>query len=185
MRTFLETERLRLRPLTERDSEALLALDSDPEVMRYLTGRPTSEETLRTRVLPELLHHYACWDERGFWAAEERGSGAFLGWFELAPVEEDSAEEVELGYRLAVSAWGRGLATEGASALVDKGFGELGVARVTANTMVVNARSRRVLERVGLRLARYYTEEWDEPIPGVEHGEVEYALTREEWGARR
>ena len=185
MRTFLETDRLRLHPLTEEDAAALLALDGDPEVMRYLTGRPTSPETLRTHVLPKMLRHYDCWDERGFWAARARGSGEFLGWFELAPVEEDSADEVELGYRLAVSAWGRGLATEGASALVEKGFGELGVTRVTAHTMVVNARSRRVLERVGLRPVRYYTEEWDEPLPGAEHGEVEYALTRSEWRARR
>ncbi|KAB8162200.1 GNAT family N-acetyltransferase [Streptomyces sp. 3MP-14] len=205
MDVFLKTERLRLRPFTERDAGSLLALDSDPEVMRYITGgRPTSAETLRLRTLPRLLHDHPGWAAgRGYWAAEERSSGVFLGWFEFRPLteqngtEENGTEEngaggagtggaeVELGYRLAASAWGRGLATEGASALVDRGFTELRVARVTANTMAVNARSRRVMEKVGLRLVRAFAGDWPEPIPGSEHGEVEYALTREEWAARR
>ncbi|RMI46057.1 GNAT family N-acetyltransferase [Streptomyces triticirhizae] len=197
MDVFLETARLRLRPFTERDASSLLALDSDPEVMRYLTGgRPTSAEALRLRTLPRLLHVHPGWAAgRGYWAAEERNSGVFLGWFEFRPLESANGAgaggtgaagvEVELGYRLAASAWGRGLATEGASALVDRGFAELGVARVTANTMAVNARSRRVMEKVGLRLVRSFAGDWPEPIPGSEHGEVEYALTREEWAARR
>lgn len=186
MRTFLETERLRLRPFTEEDAESLLSLDGDPEVMRFINGgRPTSAEDLRTRALPRLLHDYPCWGRRGYWAAEERSSGVFLGWFEFRPLAEESAAEVELGYRLATAAWGRGFATEGASTLVDRGFTEWGVARVTAHTMVVNARSRRVMEKVGLRLVRHSTEDWPESIPGSEHGDVEYALTREEWAARR
>ncbi len=88
---------------------------------------------------------------------------------------------VELGYRLNRAAWGRGYATEGARALVGKGFTDLGVQRVTANTMAVNAGSRRVMEKAGLTFVRAYTEDWPEAIEGSEHGEVEYELTRETW----
>ena len=79
------------------------------------------------------------------------------------------------------AAWGRGYASEGSRALIGKGFAELGVRRVVAETMAVNAASRRVLEKAGLRLVRTFHQPWPEPIPGDEHGDVEYALTRAEW----
>jgi RimJ/RimL family protein N-acetyltransferase len=74
----------------------------------------------------------------------------FLGWFEFRPLDDDSSAVVELGYRLNKAAWGRGYATDGARALMDKGFTELAVERVTANTMAVNQASRRVMEKSGL-----------------------------------
>lgn len=100
-------------------------------------------------------------------------------------MHEPTPGDVELGYRLHTAAWGRGFATEGALAIVDKGFAELGVQRVVAQTMAVNAGSRRVLEKVGLRCVRIFHERYGEPLEGAEHGEVEYVLTREEWTARR
>jgi RimJ/RimL family protein N-acetyltransferase/predicted enzyme related to lactoylglutathione lyase len=179
---FLETDRLVLHPVTEADAPDLLALDNDPAVMRYINGgRPTSPEDIRDRTLPKLLHDHACTGTRGFWAAREKGTGTFLGWFELRPLDEHDPAVVELGYRLNRAAWGRGYATEGARALVDKGFTELGVRRVTANTMAVNTGSRRVMEKAGLTFLRAYTEDWPEVIGGSEHGEVEYVLTREAW----
>ncbi|MFF4578111.1 hemolysin III family protein [Streptomyces sp. NPDC001373] len=95
--------------------------------------------------LPRLLHDYRCWRPCGYWAAQEQDTGTFLGWFELRPLEEESPAVVELGYRLNQAAWGHGYATEGAKALVRKGFTDLEVERVTANTMAVNTRSRRVM----------------------------------------
>lgn len=62
-----------------------------------------------------------------------------------------------------------------------KAFTELGTERVTANTMTVNVGSRRVLEKAGLAFVRTYFEDWPEVIEGSEEGDVEYALTREEW----
>ncbi|MEU6356778.1 GNAT family N-acetyltransferase [Streptomyces sp. NPDC047072] len=181
---FLETERLVLRAFTEADAPLLVALDGDPEVMRYLSGGvPTPAETIRTRTLPLLLHDYPGLGTRGFWAAE--ASGTFLGWFEFRPLEEESAAVVELGYRLGRAAWGRGYATEGSRALIDKGFTELGVERVTANTMTVNRSSRRVMEKSGLTYLRTFHGDWPEPIEGSEHGEVEYELTRADWERRR
>ncbi|WNF31182.1 GNAT family N-acetyltransferase [Streptomyces sp. C11-1] len=179
---FLETDRLVLRPFTAADAPDLLALDNDPEVMRYINGgRPTSREDIQERTLPRLLHDHPCTGTRGFWAAEEKTTGAFLGWFELRPLDDHDPAVVELGYRLNRAAWGRGYATEGARALVRKGFTDLGAQRVTANTMAVNAGSRRVMEKAGLAFLRSYTEDWPDAIEGSEHGEVEYGLTREAW----
>ncbi|KIF03891.1 GNAT family acetyltransferase [Streptomyces sp. RSD-27] len=182
MSSFLKTDRLVLRAFRPDDADLLLALDSDPEVMRFINGgRPTSLETIRTRVLPRLLHVYDCWDTQAYWAAYEEAAGTFLGWFEFRPLDEDSPAVVELGYRLNRAAWGRGFATEGARALLDKGFTELGVERVTANTMAVNTASRRVMEKSGLSFLRHFTGDWPEAIEGSEHGEVEYELTRAAW----
>ncbi|WP_432150800.1 GNAT family N-acetyltransferase [Streptomyces sp. bgisy029] len=186
MPAFLETDRLVLRPFTAADAPHLLALDNDPEVMRYINGgRPTTADAIRDRTLPRLLHDHPCTGTRGFWAAEEKATGIFLGWFELRPLADHDPTVVELGYRIDRAAWGRGYATEGARALVDKGFTDLGAERVTANTMAVNAGSRRVMEKAGLTFLRAYTEDWPDAIAGSEHGEVEYVLTRAEWEARR
>jgi RimJ/RimL family protein N-acetyltransferase len=119
------------------------------------------------------------------WAAEELSDGHFVGWFALTPRPGGPADDLELGYRLRRMAWGRGYATEGARALVGKAFTELGTRRVYAETMSVNTRSRRVMEKAGLSFVRLFHEEWDEPLPGATEGEVEYAVTREQWVADR
>ncbi|TDE37786.1 GNAT family N-acetyltransferase [Actinomadura sp. 6K520] len=182
MSNFLETDRLVLRAFTTDDVDHLLALDNDPEVMRFINGgRPTSRRAIETRVLPRLLHDYPCWESRGYWVAQEKITDTFLGWFEFRPLEEHSPDVVELGYRLKRAAWGRGYATEGCRALIRKGFTDLEVERVTANTMTVNARSRRVMEKSGLSFVRNFTGGWPEAIEGSEHGDVEYGLTRTEW----
>ncbi len=90
-------------------------------------------------------------------------------------------DEVELGYRLRKSDWGKGYATEGSRALIHKGFAELGVQRVVASTMVVNVASRRVMEKAGLKLVRTFHQPWPDSIEGEEEGDVEYGLLRSEW----
>lgn len=181
--TFLTTERLTLRRFTADDEDLLLALHSDPAVMRHL-GPPATPEEVRDTTLPYFLGLYA--SGFGYWAAIETATGEFLGWFLFRPPQVDPpAGTIELGYRLHTAAWGRGFATEGARALIEKGFAELGVERVVADTVAVNTGSRHVLQKVGLRFVRTFHGQWDEPLPGAEHGEVEYALTREEWATRR
>jgi RimJ/RimL family protein N-acetyltransferase len=177
-----ETGRLRLRPLTEADADALAALHGDPEVMRRIDdGRPVPRALVVGRTLPALLREYDDLpDGFGCFAAEERATGTFLGWCALRPTADGAAE---LGYRLRPAAWGRGYATEGARALVRHGFATLGVRRVVATTMTVNTASRRVMEKAGLRLVRTFFEEWPEYIEGAEHGDVEYALDRATWAA--
>ncbi|MER8186175.1 GNAT family N-acetyltransferase [Kitasatospora sp. NPDC094015] len=179
MTSYLTTARLELRPFTAADTELLVDLDSDPEVMRFLTGgRATGREAVEREVLPGYLDGYRRHPSFGHFAAYGRADGAFLGWFEFRPLPGGPPGEVELGYRLRRAAWGRGYATEGARALVRRGFAELGVERVIAVTMAVNLGSRWVMEKAGLRLVRTFHQDWPEPIEGAEHGEVEYALER-------
>ena len=179
---FVETERMVLRRFADDDVDRLVELDSDPEVMRFITGgKPTSRDEIETEILPHFLAYYERCPGFGFWAAIEKATGEFLGWFHFRPPKGGRTEEPELGYRLRRSAWGRGFATEGSRALIEKGFRELGVERVYAETMAVNMASRRVMEKAGLRLVRTFHQPWPHPIEGDEHGDVEYALTRKEW----
>ncbi|MGH3716988.1 MAG: GNAT family N-acetyltransferase [Micromonosporaceae bacterium] len=182
MAVYLETERLVLREFTEDDVDNIVELDADPEVVHFITGgEPTSREDVAEVILPRWLRYYAESPGLGFWAAEEKATQEFLGWFHLRPGEGHPPDEPELGYRLRRSAWGKGYATEGCRALIDKGFAEHGVRRVLAETMLVHTASRRVMEKSGLRLVRVFHADWPYPIPGDEHGDVEYALDREEW----
>lgn len=182
MIVFLESERLILRRFTLDDVDALVELDSDPAVMRFITGGvPTSREEIATDYLPAFLAYYQRGDRWGFWAATEKASGTFLGWFHLRPHEGDPDDEPELGYRLIASAWGQGYATEGSAALIGKAFAELGARRVYAQTMAVHTASRRVMEKAGLRFVRAFVADWPVRIDGDEHGDVEYALTLQQW----
>ena len=184
MDVFLETERLQLRRFTMDDVDNVVALDSDPEVMRYISGGlPTPREEIETDFLPAWQSYYERFAGYGFWAAHEKSSGEFLGWFHFRPPPGHEPDDVELGYRLRKSAWGKGYATEASRALIAKGFQELSVWRVFASTMVVNAASRRVMEKAGLKFVRIVHREWPIHVQGDEHGDAEYALTRAEWDA--
>lgn len=187
----LETARLRLRPFTLNDIDALVDLDSDPEVMRYLNGGiPTSRTVVEQEILPRFLRSYEHGNGFGVFAAIETATGAFLGWFGFQPHDADNSE-IELGYRLKRAAWGKGYATEGARTLIRRGFAELGVRRVVATTYQDNLPSRRVMERIGLRFVRAYRMTPEElaaeattfvSADGLWDGDdVEYALLKSEW----
>ena len=158
----LETARLRLRPAAYEDRDELVALEQDPEVMRFLSG-----DFLKPRG-----------GEPGVWTAREKSTGAFVGWLGLYDRGDGTGD---LGYRLARAIWGAGYASEGAGRLVDFGFTELGLARIVADTMAVNLASRRVMERAGLVHRRTTHPVYADPKPGAEHGDVEYEITRESW----
>jgi RimJ/RimL family protein N-acetyltransferase len=179
---YVATPRMVLRRFTRDDVDLLAALDSDPNVMRYLSRTLTPRHAIEHEVLPGWIAEYAQAPGFGCWAALDSRSGEFLGWFSLRP--KGHPGQAELGYRLRRAAWGQGLATEGGRALIDRAFGSLAVSRVWAQTMAVNQRSRRVMEKLGMRHIRTFHKHFDEPLPGTEHGEVEYAITREEWQAR-
>lgn len=179
----METERLRLRRFTAADLDLLIELDSDPEVMRFLTGQATPREEIKNVVLPGMLKVYGEHPGLGTFAAEEKDGGAFVGWFGLQPTAD--AATVDVGYRLNRRSWGKGYATEGTKMLIAYAFTELKVERVVADTMAVNHRSRAVMRRSGLRFVRLWHEEFEDPLPGTEFGEVEYALDRRTWEAGR
>lgn len=194
MEVLLETERLQLRRFTPADGEHLCRLDNDPEVMRYINGgTPTPRQAIDERILPLFLRYDDATPGFGFWAAIEQVTGDFVGWFVFRPTG-DEPEEVALGYRFRRATWGKGYATEGASALIDRGFAEWGVARVVATAYEENIASRRVMEKLGMRFIRSfrynaeaigaadtsYTES-AEVWPGED---VVYAITRAEWESR-
>jgi RimJ/RimL family protein N-acetyltransferase len=187
MSIFLRTSRLTLRRFTADDEDNLVELDSDPEVMRFLSGgRPTPRERIRDQVLPGFLDYYERYEGLGFWAAEDGPTGRFVGWFHFRPPKyEPRAGDIELGYRLRRPDWGKGYATEGSRALIRKGFTELKADRVVAETLAVNLGSRRVMEKAGLTRVRTFHRDGLDAIEGIEHGLVEYALTRADWERAR
>ena len=180
---LLETDRLCLRRFTEDDLDALAALDGDPEVMRYITGGiPRTRSEIAERILPAYIAYHDESPEFGFFVAEERSTGRFLGWFHFRPYKGNETE-IELGYRLIRDVWGQGLATEGSRALILRGFTTLDVPRVVATAFKANAASQRVMEKVGLR----YEEDFLYPekyLPGWSEDArrgVKYGVDREAW----
>jgi RimJ/RimL family protein N-acetyltransferase len=147
---ILETERMYFRQFRVEDAQRLFELDSDPEVMRFISkGQPTPLARIQNEILPRWIDQYRQSPPRGFWAAHLREGDEFIGWFHLRP-DRISPEEMELGYRLKRSVWGRGLATEGSRVLVAKAFHAWGCAKVCARTLAGNRASRRVMEKAGL-----------------------------------
>ena len=179
---YLETERLVLRRFTQDDADLLIELDSDPEVMRYLTGGvATPPELVRERDLPYVLAGYDRWDGNfGLFAAQEK-DGTFVGWFHLRPEQGAPLDEVELGYRLRRAAWGKGYATEGCRALVHKGFVDLGVRVVWAATMTANTASQKVMKKVGMRHVEAIPTPPDmQMCEGADLGGVRYEIRKEQ-----
>ena len=182
----LHTGRIRLVPLSDEHLEQEVDLDSDPEVMRYLgNGRA------RTREEVKRLHRARLAAARGvpglgFWAGFV--DGEFVGWWILEPPERADQGPVdgqaELGYRILRRHWRNGLASEGARELLRHGFEDLGLTRIFAETMTVNAGSRATMTAVGMQHVRTFHIDWEEAISGMELGEVEYATSREQWLAR-
>jgi RimJ/RimL family protein N-acetyltransferase len=183
MHILLETERLRLRRFTHDDLDRLEELDSDPEVMRYITyGLPTPRSAYETVYLPRWLELYDAEPGQGYFAAELRDTNRFIGWFHL---RRDRIEPryVELGYRLRRDAWGRGYATEGSRALVEHGFTTLGLERISARTLVGNLGSQRVMQKCGLHESgRFvYAEDVIAGRSEAERQAVKYEITRSDW----
>lgn len=175
------TERMQLRQFTMLDIDHLHTLDGDPEVMRFLSDIPTTREFIRETLLPGILQGYERFPGYGSWAAIDKRTGGFIGWFSLRVSKDDERREPELGYRLRRMYWGQGLATEGGRCLIDLAFSMPEVERVWAQTMAVNVASRRVMEKCDMAYVRTFHQYCDNPLPGTECGEVEYAIQRQTW----
>lgn len=148
----IETERLLLRRWRTEDAAPFAAINADPEVMRFVgAGRPLGR-ALSDDLLARIERD---WDARGFglWAVEARGArGTLLGFCGLSVPTflPDVLPAVEVGWRLARSAWGRGIATEGARAALAFGFADCGMRDILAIVDPRNARSLRVGEKLGM-----------------------------------
>jgi ribosomal-protein-alanine N-acetyltransferase len=177
----LVTSRLVLRPWRDEDVPAFAALSADPRVMEYFPrtlNRAESEASV-TRAREHFQRHGF-----GKWAVEVPGVAPFVGYVGLAVFEAAAhfAPCVEIGWRLACEHWGRGYATEGAAAAVAFAFREGGLDEVVSFTVPANARSRRVMERLGM--TRDPADDFDHPsIPEESplRRHVLYRLRRDAW----
>lgn len=143
------TERLILRHWREADRELFARMNRDPFVMEHFPALLSREESdaLVDGILKHITRHGF-----GLWAAELRDSGSFIGYIGLAVPRFEAAFTpcVEIGWRIAAEYWGRGLATEGARAVVRFAFEELKLPELVSFTVPANVRSRRVMEKLGM-----------------------------------
>ncbi|WP_030157975.1 GNAT family N-acetyltransferase [Glycomyces sp. NRRL B-16210] len=163
MTPVIRTERLVLEPYVPADEEDFVALFGDERVAQWMGDGPEPEEANRAlfwRVFPNVYEKHAF----DVWAVREQGR--LIGHAEIKPTEVSGGHE--LIYALAVSAWGRGLGTELAQAIVDYGFGELGLTEVHATVAAPNTVSLALLAKLGFVHVR------DEPN---EDGPVTRVLT--------
>ncbi|HET7520305.1 MAG TPA: GNAT family N-acetyltransferase [Candidatus Limnocylindria bacterium] len=170
----LHTERLSLRGFTEDDVQPLHRLMQDPDVMRYVGDRRVPELQETWRAVAGWLGH---WMLRGYgqWAVVERASGEVIGRAGIInPVDWPGPE---VGYLLGRAWWGRGYATEAASAARDWGFITHGFEELLSVIDPANARSIRVAERLGETL-RGETQLFGYRV-------LLYGISRQDWNARR
>lgn len=146
---LIRTERLLLRRWKEEDREPFYRLNSDPRVMEFMPACLTRAES---DMLFERIDKHFHKHDFGLCAAELREDGTFIGYVGLAvpSFEASFTPCVEIGWRLAAAHWERGLATEGARAVVKHACGELGLDELVSFTVPENVRSRRVMEKIGM-----------------------------------
>ena len=144
----LRTERLLLRQWQDSDLEPWVAMNADPQVREHFPGLLSREQSAASlaRFAAELA-------ERGYglWALEVRATGEFIGFTGLDPVEPVMPfTGVEVGWRLARTAWGHGYATEAARACLEFGFQTLRLPEIVSMTATTNVRSQAVMRRIGM-----------------------------------
>jgi ribosomal-protein-alanine N-acetyltransferase len=182
--TFI-TERLRLRRWRKADHEPFAALNADPLVMEYLPARldPAESDRLIARIETGF-------DRRGYglWALELRSTGEFLGFtgLEVPSFEAHFTPTVEVGWRLARSAWGQGYATEAGRASLAFAFEEAGLDEIVSFTSAANVRSQAVMRRI----AMIHDPADDFDHPELEEGDdlrrhVLYCASAGDWASRR
>jgi RimJ/RimL family protein N-acetyltransferase len=154
----LHTERLRLRPRTLADVDANLAMDLDPQVHRYIFSQAPDPDRWRARIAAQIASGWP--PTGGLWAVERQNEPGFLGWCGLFPLGHSGL--IEIGYRYVRAAWGQGIGSEAARAVLDHGFRAQALDPIVAVAHPDNRASRRVLEKIGLLAAgeAYYYGEW-------------------------
>jgi len=178
----LHTARLTLRRWQPEDHEPFIAMNLDPEVMRYFPSTYTREQSLEHISRMNALIDAEGW---GFWSASTRQGHDFIGVIGLIARDHTSplphAPCVEVGWRVAQKHWRRGYATEAALASLQYAFEHLHKAEIVAFTAIQNTPSRKVMEKLGMHNLQ---EDFDHPnVPDHSHVKRHcvYKLTREEW----
>lgn len=163
MASIMETERLLLRAWRLDEIEQAFAVYGDPVVTRHLGDGIPVPDLAEMRVwLEERIRRHAVFQERGFggWAIVEREGGRAVGTALLKPLPPEN-RDIEIGWHLARSAWGRGYASEAARALLRHGFQTLGLERIHAVVQLGNDRSCKVALGLGMRRAGQTTKYYD------------------------
>jgi RimJ/RimL family protein N-acetyltransferase len=155
----LRTERLVIRPYRDDDATALHEVFGSSDVMRWTPSSPSKDVAETAQRLARTMAFTARQPPGlGLWALERRDTSEFLGQVGLFPVE-GKGPDVEVAYELAPRVWGHGYATEAARAMIDYGFGEMGLRRIVALILPDNARSRNVATKCAMTLegpGRFY-----------------------------
>ena len=145
----LTTDRLLLRQWRDSDREPFAALNADPAVMEHFPKLVSREDSdaLVDRASASIADHG--W---GLWAVEVRATGEFIGFTGLSvpSFEAPFLPGVEIGWRLAKSAWGNGYATEAARAALAYGFGPVDLSEILSFTATTNIPSQRVMQKIGM-----------------------------------
>ena len=146
----LASSRIRLRRWCDDDREAFAAMNADPRVMEFFKSRLDRLES--DAMVDRIQNHF---DEYGFglWAIQVPGVAPFIGFTGLAWARFNArfTPSVEVGWRLAYQYWGYGYATDAARMALGYGFDTLALPEVVSFTSAINDRSRRVMERLGMR----------------------------------
>ena len=159
--------------------------------MRFLNGgEPISRTVFTTKIFPVYLDYNPRDPLFGFWILEAKPTRTFLGWVSYRP-SDTNHRDVTIGFRLRKSAWGSGYATEGARAIIAKGFAETNVQCVKATTYEANLASQRVLNKLGMQLVRKFRltqadleliDTYQTDVADLWEGDdFEYMLTKTEW----
>jgi len=171
----IETDRLLLRRWTALDRELFARINSDPRAMEFMPQCLSREES--DALVDRIEDNFR---KRGFglFAAELREDGSFIGFIGLAKPEFSAhfTPCVEIGWRLSVDYWGRGLATEGARGVVRYAFETLGLISLVSFTVPANIRSRGVMERIGMSYDA--SEDFDHPNLPAGHPLQRHVLYR-------
>lgn len=147
--TILTTERLRLEPFDDHHFDGLQAMNSQPEVMRFISGTPETPEQTRNAIAVVKDR----WAQYGFswWAFIERETGRLVGAGCVQYLGRDPANPHELGWRLVPDKWGQGLALEAARAMAGWAFETLDAPLLVAICQPENANSAKVMQKLGMR----------------------------------
>jgi len=172
--TILTSARLRFEPFADSHFDGLYAMNADPEVMRYITGRPDTPEETRAAIA-RVQGRWAQWGY-SWWSLIEHDTGELVGAACLQHLGHDAANPLEIGWRLRRDRWGRGLASEAARTILKHAFDVVAAPRVCAIRHPDNVDSRRVMDRLGMRHVGRQT--WHD-----EEVEV-HELSRADWLAR-
>jgi RimJ/RimL family protein N-acetyltransferase len=176
----LDTPRLRLRTLVEADVPALFAIFNDPEAMRYWTSPPMTDVAEAEALLRDIQRHAEA--ETLFqWGIARRDDELVIGTCTLFRIERQHRRG-ELGYIVRRDLWGRGLAKEALTAIVNHAFGPLGLHRLEADIDPRNAGSIRSVERLGFKLEGHLRERFF--VAGEIQDSLIYGLLAQDWKAR-